>query len=86
VEISKKLRRISTKFDYQSYQQEEILIKLVTPIQNQVQRRKLSPIRKIYKLRVDRGFKEQPFREVIIPFRENPPFGGKRKKYFFKGE
>jgi len=33
VEISKKLRRISTKFDYQSYQHGEILVKLVTPIQ-----------------------------------------------------
>jgi len=43
VEISKKLRRMSTKFDYQSYQQEKILIKLITPIQIQVQSYKFSP-------------------------------------------
>jgi len=34
MENSKKLRRISTKCDYQHYQQEEILIKLVTPVQS----------------------------------------------------
>jgi len=49
VKKSNKLRRISTEFDYQSYQQEDTLIKLFTLIQNQVQSCRLSPIRKIYK-------------------------------------
>jgi len=46
VETSKKLKRISTKFDYQSYQQEEIFINFATPIKNQVQSCKFSQIRK----------------------------------------
>jgi len=79
VEIPNKLRRISRKFD-QSYHQEEIFIKFVTPVQSC----RPSPFqKKSINKGLDRGKKRTPFLGNKHPLLRKPLLGDRRKNNSF---
>ena len=86
--IVKRLTRISTDFNYQSYRQEEILIKLITSMQNQVQSCKLvqfeKSINKEFEKKKLLGNNPSGNKKNLIMGKK--PFRGEREKQILLGE